>query len=61
MSSERIDGISTLVVDLDGCLIKTDLLYEGLVQVIRGNPLLLLAIPFWLLKGKAYLKSQIAV
>ena len=46
----------TLCVDLDGTLIKSDLLWEGVVALLKSNPLLLLRIPFWLLKGKANLK-----
>lgn len=49
-----------MAVDLDGTLIKTDLLHESLLALARSNPLLLLLVPFWLLKGKAWLKHQIA-
>jgi 4-hydroxybenzoate polyprenyltransferase len=36
------------------------LLYEGLVFLLKNNPLQLFFLPFWLLKGRAYLKQQIA-
>lgn len=49
-----------LAVDLDGTLIATDLLWESLFQLLRANPFALFLIPFWALKGKAHLKSQIA-
>ena len=49
-----------LFVDLDGTLIRTDLLFESLLLLIRRNPLYLAIIPFWLLKGRAWLKHQIA-
>ena len=49
-----------LCVDLDGTLIKTDLLLESLVVLLRGNLLYLLLLPFWLLKGRAHLKKQLA-
>jgi 4-hydroxybenzoate polyprenyltransferase/phosphoserine phosphatase len=49
-----------LCVDLDGTLIRTDLLWESLVRLLRRNPLFLLILPFWLLKGRAHLKRQIA-
>ena len=52
--------IQTLVVDLDGSLIKSDLLFEGIVLIIKRNFLLLLLMPFWLLRGKAHLKRQVA-
>ena len=49
-----------LVVDLDGTLVKTDLLVEGVCRLLRQEPLTLLALPFWLLKGRAHLKREIA-
>lgn len=47
-------------VDLDGTLIKTDLLYESVLALIARNPLFLLMLPVWLLRGKAVLKREIA-
>lgn len=49
-----------LCVDCDGTLIATDLLYEGFFLMLKQYPLGLLLLPFWLLKGKAYLKNRIA-
>lgn len=49
-----------LCVDLDGTLIRSDVLLESLVLLIKRNPLYLLLVPFWLLRGKAALKAQIA-
>ncbi|MGC4038465.1 MAG: UbiA family prenyltransferase [Chitinophagaceae bacterium] len=48
-----------LVVDLDGTLINTDLLQEGIILLLRKNPLYFFYMLIWLLKGKAYLKSRI--
>ncbi len=48
-----------LVVDLDGTLVKTDLLIESLFALIKQNPFYVLVIPFWLLKGRAFMKRQI--
>ncbi|MEO8763161.1 MAG: UbiA family prenyltransferase [Ginsengibacter sp.] len=48
-----------LVVDLDGTLIKTDLLYEGAIMLFRKNPLYIFLCMLWLLKGKAHLKNKI--
>lgn len=59
-SRPEADCVSTLVVDLDGCLVRTDLLIEGMVRLLRQNPLLLALVPLWLLRGKAHLKMQIA-
>jgi 4-hydroxybenzoate polyprenyltransferase/phosphoserine phosphatase len=49
-----------LVVDLDGTLIKTDLLIESIARLLRQEPLAFLALPLWLIKGRAYLKHEIA-
>jgi 4-hydroxybenzoate polyprenyltransferase len=49
-----------LVVDLDGTLIKTDLLLESVCSLLRQEPLALFALPIWLLKGRAHLKREIA-
>jgi 4-hydroxybenzoate polyprenyltransferase/phosphoserine phosphatase len=51
--------LQPLVVDLDGTLVKTDLLVESFFALIKRNPFYVLAIPFWLLRGKAFLKQQI--
>jgi 4-hydroxybenzoate polyprenyltransferase len=49
-----------LVVDLDGTLLKTDLLLESLLALLKQNPLCLFMLPVWLWKGKAHLKQQVA-
>ena len=49
-----------LAVDLDGTLIKTDLLWESLLALLKRNFFLLFLTPVWLLKGRAYLKQEIA-
>src|SRR5271165_1806662 len=41
-----------LCVDLDGTLVRTDLLWESLVRLLRRNPLYALAVPFWFLRGR---------
>ena len=51
---------STLVVDLDGTLIKTDLLLESVLGLLKRGPHYLFLLPVWLLKGKANLKRQVA-
>jgi len=48
-----------LVVDLDGTLIRTDLLWESVLPAVRANPLVLFLLPLWLLRGRAYLKDQL--
>jgi len=50
-----------IVVDLDGTLIRSDLLYESASQFIIQNPFQLLKLPYWLVKkGISYLKTQLA-
>ncbi len=49
-----------LCVDLDGTLVATDMLWESLLVMMKTKPWKLVYLPLWLLKGKAYLKQQIA-
>lgn len=49
-----------LVVDLDGTLIYSDVLYEVLLVLLRTKPLYLLLLPLWVLGGKAHFKDRIA-
>ena len=48
-----------LVVDLDGTLIRTDLLWDSLAQLLRRNPLMLFPVLFWWMRGRAFLKRQL--
>jgi 4-hydroxybenzoate polyprenyltransferase len=48
-----------LVVDIDGTLINSDLLFEALILLIKKNPVYLLKCFAWILKGKVYFKRQI--
>jgi 4-hydroxybenzoate polyprenyltransferase len=47
-------------VDLDGTLIKSDVLWESLMLLLKRNPLWLFALPIWLLGGRAKMKKEIA-
>jgi phosphoserine phosphatase len=49
-----------LVIDLDGTLLRSDLLIESGFAFIKHNPRRLLAPLKWLLAGKAFLKGQLA-
>ena len=49
-----------LVVDLDGTLIRSDLLVESILALLRKRPLFVLLLPFWLLRGRARFKREIA-
>lgn len=51
---------SMLFVDLDGTLLRTDSLWESFLLLLKSTPLTALMVPFWLLRGRAALKSEIA-
>ena len=54
------DARVPLCVDLDGSLVLTDTLTELFLLFIKRKPWLLFFVPFWLLRGKANLKDEIA-
>lgn len=49
-----------LCVDLDGTLLRTDMLHECVLSLAKTSPLALGALPRWLLGGKAGLKHLVA-
>jgi 4-hydroxybenzoate polyprenyltransferase len=49
-----------LCIDLDGTLVKTDLLWETLIACLKAHPWRCLLAPLWLLAGKARLKQRLA-
>jgi 4-hydroxybenzoate polyprenyltransferase/phosphoserine phosphatase len=57
---EGADAAVPLCVDLDGTLIKTDLLAESYLALLSSSWASALLVPFWLLRGRAHLKEQIA-
>lgn len=59
VASEK--NVVPLCVDLDGTAIKTDLLWESMIQVVRRNPFYVFCILAWWVRGRAYLKAQLAV
>jgi 4-hydroxybenzoate polyprenyltransferase len=50
-----------LCVDLDGTLLKTDILFESLARLLRRRPWVLLLVPVWLIQGRAKLKRELAL
>ncbi len=54
------DNSVPLCVDLDGTLIKTDVLWESMMLLLKRDPFYLIILPLWLLRGRAFLKKQIA-
>ena len=59
MTSDTTQSVP-LFVDLDGTLIKTDLLAESALVLLKQAPWMIFVMPLWLLRGKAYLKARIA-
>jgi 4-hydroxybenzoate polyprenyltransferase len=59
-SSEQSLAEPPLAVDLDGTLVRTDLLLESLLVLLKRKPLSIFVLPLWLFRGKAYFKQQIA-
>jgi len=49
-----------LCVDLDGTLIKTDVLWESVLRLLIRNPLYVFVLPLWVIRGKASLKWHVA-
>jgi hypothetical protein len=59
-SAAMPDDAPPLCVDLDGTLVLSDLFFESLLLLARRQPMMLLLVPFWLLRGRAALKAQVA-
>ena len=53
-------NVRPLCVDLDGTLVHTDLLIESALSLLQKNPFAIFSMLFWLTKGRAHLKRQIA-
>lgn len=49
-----------IAVDLDGTLIRSDVLVESVFLLLRYQPLIFLKAIFWLLQGKANFKRKVA-
>jgi len=60
-NTEQLLENHALCIDLDGTLINSDILYESLLCLLAKNPLFVFLVPFWLLKGRAFLKHQLAL
>lgn len=54
------ESLPVLCVDLDGTLIRSDLLWECILLLVKTQPSALFFMPFWLLRGPAFLKRQVA-
>jgi 4-hydroxybenzoate polyprenyltransferase len=60
MVEEHLDT-TPLVVDLDGTLLRSNLLHETVFALLRRSPLQLLLLPLWWYRGKARLKHELAL
>ncbi len=49
-----------LLVDLDSCLIRTDLLFETALAYVGAHPLRIFRVLGWLFSGRAHLKKKLA-
>jgi 4-hydroxybenzoate polyprenyltransferase len=49
-----------LVVDLDGSLVRTDLLAEAILLLLKRDPMAALRLSVWLLRGRAAMKREVA-
>ena len=49
-----------LCVDLDGTLIRGNVLWECILVLLKTRPITLLLLPYWLLLGRAAFKHQLA-
>jgi 4-hydroxybenzoate polyprenyltransferase len=58
--SPSVQAELPLCVDLDGTLVKSDTLYDLLLVLTRHRTQLLLHVPGWVVRGKAYLKARIS-
>lgn len=50
----------TIVVDLDGTLVRTDFVAEGAIALLARRPWALPMLLIWLLRGRAFLKRRLA-
>lgn len=53
-------ALDPICVDLDGTLLKTDVLYESFLLFVKRRSLEIARAPLWLLRGRAFLKQALA-
>jgi|SRR5690348_1619794 len=54
-----VSGVVPLCVDLDGTLVRSDVLVESLLALLKQNPLYLFVLPLWLAGGRGRLKREV--
>lgn len=57
---ETSHSCTRIFVDLDGTLIRTDIFVEGVLRLVKQNPLNIFRILIWLLAGRASAKAKVA-
>jgi 4-hydroxybenzoate polyprenyltransferase len=61
VSSAGVKRHEVVCVDLDGTLVVGDLFWESILKLAVQRPLYLFALPFWAIRGRAFLKRQVAM
>jgi len=46
-----------LCIDCDGTLLRTDLLHESVLLMLKQAPFAVFMLPIWLMRGKVHLKD----
>ncbi len=59
-ADKAVDRNVPLVVDLDGSLIRSDILHESCIGLMAAHPMQLFRLPVWLTSGRAALKAALA-
>ncbi|HPA19800.1 MAG TPA: UbiA family prenyltransferase [Verrucomicrobiae bacterium] len=58
--SEQSSDAVPLCVDLDGTVLRTDLMWECITALLRRRPWCVLLLPVWWSRGRPYLKARLA-
>jgi len=59
--SSPSDSQTVLCVDLDGTLIRDDVSIKSLGLLLQSNPFWIFCVLFWLIRGSAHMRRQIAL
>ncbi len=59
IQSQSSSGDVALCVDLDFSLLATDVTYESIIACLKAKPWTLLAMPFWIARGKVAFKQEL--
>ena len=51
---------SVLIVDVDDTLIRSNILFEQILKILKTKPLYAFYLPFWLMRGVAHLKHNMS-